>query len=108
MACELAGGNNDTKALFFPMALEPTPLRWFNKLRKDSVYTWEELKALFVENFVAVLTRSTTKTEFRNCKQNQGESLSEYYRRFSEMRATILDVLDSDVIEFFSEGIREH
>jgi hypothetical protein len=26
MACELAGGNNDTKALFFPMALEPTPL----------------------------------------------------------------------------------
>jgi hypothetical protein len=62
---------------------------------------------LFVENFAGVLTQPTTKTEFRNCKQNQGESLQEYYRPFSDMLATILDVSDSNVIEFFSEGIRE-
>jgi hypothetical protein len=68
MTCQLAGGKIDTKALFFPMALEPVPLQWFSKLRKSLVDTWENLKTLFVEKFVGVLTRPNTKIEFKNCK----------------------------------------
>jgi hypothetical protein len=29
---ELAGGDDDIKALFFPMAVEAMPLQWFDKL----------------------------------------------------------------------------
>ena len=38
-AVELVGGNNDIKALFLPMALEPVPLQWFDKLRPSSVHS---------------------------------------------------------------------
>lgn len=36
------------KLLFFPMALESIPLRWFNKLRKGSVDTWEDSSPYFL------------------------------------------------------------
>ena len=75
--CELAGGTNDAEALFFPMALESVPVQWFNKLRKGSIDTWEDLKALFVENFAGVITRLSTRNELRNYKL-PNESLREY------------------------------
>jgi hypothetical protein len=31
-AIEPAGGDNDIKAIFMPMALEPVPPQWFDKL----------------------------------------------------------------------------
>jgi hypothetical protein len=34
---ELAGGDDDFKALFFPMALEAMPLQWFDKLNVGSI-----------------------------------------------------------------------
>jgi len=40
---ELAGGDDDIKALFFPMALEAMPLQWFDKLRPRSIRGWEDL-----------------------------------------------------------------
>lgn len=104
--CGLVGGTNDAEALFFPMPLESVPVQWFNKLRKGSIDTWEDLKALFVENFAGVLTRLSNRNELRNCKL-PNESLREYYRRFSEKRSTVSDVSDYDMIEFFSDGILE-
>ena len=40
---ELAGGDDDLKALYFPMDLEPVPLTWFDKLRPISIMCWEDL-----------------------------------------------------------------
>jgi hypothetical protein len=34
---ELARGDDDIKALFFPMALENMPLQWFDKLNPGSI-----------------------------------------------------------------------
>jgi hypothetical protein len=34
---ELAGRDDDIKALFFPIALETMPLQWFNKLNPGSI-----------------------------------------------------------------------
>lgn len=92
---------------FFPMALEPVPLQWFNKLCHGSINSWEELEWAFAENFGGVLTRPSTRNKLRNCKQLPNESLRDYYRCFAEKRSTIFDVSDYDVIEFFSNGIRE-
>ena len=61
-------GSSDIKALFFPMALESVLLQWLNKLRLGSVDSWEDLKAMFVENFAGVLTRPSARNELRNCK----------------------------------------
>jgi hypothetical protein len=40
---ELAGGFDDIKALFFPMALEAMLLQWFDKLSPGSIRGWEDL-----------------------------------------------------------------
>jgi hypothetical protein len=84
---ELAGGDDDVKALFFPMALEAIPLQWFNKLRPGSIKSWEDLQRAFCENFAGIISHPITHTELKTPKQKPGESLRDYYRRFRELCA---------------------
>jgi hypothetical protein len=46
-----AGSSNTTKVIYFPMALEIAPLTWMDSLRKDSIDSWDALKAVFTNNF---------------------------------------------------------
>lgn len=62
---ELVGGDDDTKALFFPMALETLPLQWFDKLRPGSIKTWGDLQKAFFENFAGILTHPITQAELK-------------------------------------------
>jgi hypothetical protein len=36
-AIEVAGGSNITKVIYFPMALDPTPLTWLESLSNNSI-----------------------------------------------------------------------
>jgi hypothetical protein len=38
-------------------------------------------------------------------KQEQGETLRQYMRRFFDKRATVVDVTDKEVIDFFQDGL---
>lgn len=60
---KLVGGSNDHKALFLPMALESAPLAWFDKIKPDSIDSWENLQRMFAENFNGVLTSPSTQHE---------------------------------------------
>jgi hypothetical protein len=50
-AIEVAGGSNITKVVYFPMALDPTPLIWLESLSNNSIDSWEWLKKVFIDNF---------------------------------------------------------
>ena len=39
------------------------------------------------------------------CKQEQGESIRSYVKRFFNTKATIPNVADEDVIDYFQSGI---
>jgi hypothetical protein len=39
-----AGGNNDTKCLYFPFCLDQAPLTWLESLDKHSIDKWDQLK----------------------------------------------------------------
>jgi hypothetical protein len=41
-------------------------------------------------------------------KQEQGETLRNYMRRFFDKRATIVDVNDKEVIDLFQDGLYHH
>lgn len=84
---ELAGGDDDIKALFFLMALEAMPLEWFDRLRPGSIRYWEDLQRAFCHNFVGIITHPMTPAELKGLRQRKGETLREYYRQFEEMRA---------------------
>ena len=50
-AVSVAGGNTNTKVLYFPMALEPAPLTWLESLARESIHSWDDLKKAFINNF---------------------------------------------------------
>jgi hypothetical protein len=39
------------KALYFPVALESTPLTWLESLKPNSIDSWEDVKRVFIDNF---------------------------------------------------------
>ena len=47
----VAGGDTNTKVLYFPMALEPAPLTWLESLMCESIHSWDDLKKAFIDNF---------------------------------------------------------
>ena len=45
----VAGGDTNTKVLYFPMALEPASLTWLEILARESIHSWDDLKKAFTE-----------------------------------------------------------
>jgi hypothetical protein len=51
VAIEVSWGSNSTKALYFSIALESTPLTWLESLKPNSIDSWEDLRRVFINNF---------------------------------------------------------
>ena len=48
-------------ANYLPIMLTPTAMNWFTSLALDSIGSWEELKKVFTNNYMATCTRPGTK-----------------------------------------------
>ena len=58
--------------------LTPAAMSWFTSLAPDSIGSWEELKKVFTDNYMATCTRPGTK-HYLNCiNQKQSELLHSY------------------------------
>jgi hypothetical protein len=75
LSIENAGGNNDTKCLYFPFCLDHAPLTWLESLDKHSIDKWDQLKEQFTSNFAGSMGRSGTRMDLAMVKQEQGETL---------------------------------
>ena len=53
-----------------------------------------------------MLTHLSTQIELKTCKQKLDETFQEYYHYFAELRAQVYDIIDREVIEHFSNGIK--
>jgi hypothetical protein len=102
---ENAGGNNDTKCLYFPFCLDQDPLTWLESLEKYSIDKWDQLKDQFTSNFAGTMGRSGTRMDLAMVKQEQGETLRKYLRRFFDKRTTVVDVTDKEVIDLFQDSL---
>jgi hypothetical protein len=98
---ENAGGNSDTKCLYFPFCLDQAPLTWLESLDKHSIDKWDQLTEQFTSNFAGAMGRSGTRMDLAVVKQEQGETLRKYMRRFFDKRATVVDITDKEVIDLF-------
>jgi hypothetical protein len=105
LSIENAGGNNDTKCLYFPFCLDQAPLTWLESLDKHSIDKWDQLKEQFTSNFAGAMGRSGTRVDLAMVKQKQGETLRKYMRCFFDKRATVVDVTDKEVIDLFQDGL---
>jgi hypothetical protein len=100
-----AGGNNDMKCLYFPFCLDQAPLTWLESLEKYSIDKWDQLKEQFTSNFAGAMGRSGTRMDLAMVKQEQGETLLKYMRRFFDKCATVVDVTDKEVTDLFQDGL---
>jgi hypothetical protein len=108
LSIENAGGNNDMKCLYFPFCLDQAPLTWIESLEKYSIDKWDHLKEQFTSNFAGAMGRSGTRMDLAMVKQEEGETLRKYIRRFFDKRAIVVDVTDNEVINLFQDGLYHH
>jgi hypothetical protein len=105
LSIENAGGNNDTKCLYFLFCLDQAPLTWLESLEKYSIDKWDQLKDQLTSNFAGAMGRSGTRVDLAMVKQEQGETLRKYMWCFFDKRATLVDVSDKEVIDLFQDGL---
>ena len=87
------------------MALEPVPLTWLESLARESIHSWDDLKKAFIDNFQGSLHRVVTRYALSMCKQEQSKSIRSYVKHFFDTRATIPNVANDDIINYFQSGI---
>jgi hypothetical protein len=75
LAIENAGGDNNTKYLYFLFYLDQAPLTWLESLDKNSIDEWDQLKAPFTSNFTGAMGCSGTRMDLVMVKKEQGETL---------------------------------
>src|SRR6185437_2869067 len=76
-----------------------------SKAWRESIHSWEDLKKAFVDNFQGSLSRVATRHALSMIMQEQGESIRSYVKRFFDTRATIPNIADDDVIDYFQSSI---
>ena len=108
IAIRAAGGNTDVMANDLPVMLSQSANNWLMGLREDSIESWDDLKKVFVKNYMATCQQPGTKYDLEKLHQTFGEPLRSYIRRFSEMRITIPNIEDSEAISTFTRGLHHH
>jgi hypothetical protein len=71
LSIENAGGNNDTKCLYFSFCLDQAPLTWLKSLDKHSIDKWGQLKEQFTSNFAGAMGRSGTRMDLPWSSRNK-------------------------------------
>ena len=90
---------------YLPVMLTPTAMNWFTSLARDSIGSWEELKKVFTNNYMATCTRPGTKYDLNRINQKLSGLLRSYIQCFSEMRNSIPNITEVEVITAFIRGL---
>ena len=81
-AVHAAGGDTSIMVNYLPIMLTPTAMNWFTSLASDSIESWEQLKKVFIDNYMATCTRPGTKHDLNRIDQKPSELLHSYIRCF--------------------------
>ena len=77
-------------------------------LREDSIESWDDLKKVFVKNYMATCQQPGTKYDLEKLHQTSGELLRSCIKHFLETRNTIPNIGDSEAISTFIRGLHHH
>ena len=79
-AVHAAEGDTSVMANYLPIMLTPTAMNWLTSLAIDSIESWEQLKKVFTDNYIAMCTRLGTKHDMNHIYQKLSELLYSYIR----------------------------
>jgi hypothetical protein len=75
------------------------------RLKPNSIDSWEDLKRAFIDNFQRSMIRAGIRHDLSQVKQEMNETLRYYTRCFFKTRATIANITDEDIIRCFQNGL---
>jgi hypothetical protein len=105
LACQLGGTDDDNLIIRnLPLFLSNAARAWLEHLPPAQISNWDDLVKAFAGNFQATYVRPRNSWDLRSCRQQPGESLRDYIRRFSKQRTELPNIIDSDVIGVFLAG----
>jgi hypothetical protein len=105
LACQL-GGTDDNNLIIrnLPLFLSDAAQAWLEHLPPAQISDWDDLVKAFAGNFQGTYVRPGNSWDLQSCRQQLGESLREYIRRFSKQHTELPNITDSDVIGSFLAG----
>jgi hypothetical protein len=102
LACQLGGTDDDNLIIRnLPLFLSDAARAWLEHLPPAQISNWDDLVKAFAGNFQGTYVCPGNSWDLRSCRQQPGESLREYIRRFSKQRTELPNITDSDVIGAF-------
>jgi hypothetical protein len=105
LACQLGGTDDDNHIIRnLPLFLSDAARAWLEHLPPAQIFGWDDLVKDFKGNFQGMYVCPGNSWDLRSCRQQPGESLREYIRRFSKQRTELPNITDSDVIGAFLAG----
>jgi hypothetical protein len=105
LACQLGGTDDDNLIIRnLPLFLSDTARAWLEHLPPGQISNWDDLVQAFAGNFQGTYVRPGNSWDLQSCRQQPGESLRDYIRRFSKQRTELPNITDSDVIGAFLAG----
>jgi hypothetical protein len=105
LACHAGGATDDLFVIKnLPLYLGDSTRTWLEHLPRDKINDWTDLCWVFVGNFQGTYMRPSKQWELRNCKQQPGQSLREYIRRFFKHCIELPSATDNDTISAFQNG----
>jgi hypothetical protein len=105
LACQLGGTDDDNVIIRnLPLFLSDAARAWLEHLPPAQISNWDDLVRAFAGNFQGTYVRPGNSWDLRSCRQQPGESLRDYTRRFSKQRTELPNITDSDVIGAFLAG----
>jgi hypothetical protein len=87
LAYQLGGTDDDNLIIRnLPLFLSDAARAWLEHLPPAQISNWDDLVKAFAGNFQGTYMRPGNSWDLRSCRQQPGESLREYIRRFSKQR----------------------
>jgi hypothetical protein len=104
---EATGGDDRVNANFLHTALTGAAKSWLINLSEGSIHSWDQLCAMFIENFQGTYERLSTAETLKTIKQKHDESFCDYVKHFCNVRITIPHIQDIEIINAFRDGISD-
>ncbi|XP_060968733.1 uncharacterized protein LOC133036232 [Cannabis sativa] len=93
------------KCRILAATLEDNAHNWFSQLPEASISTWETFVDLFLTNFQATMMCRPPYTTLANIKQEVGESLQDYFKRFNAEVTKVENAPESSLVCMLITGV---
>src|SRR4051812_4695263 len=103
----MARGDDLHAIKYLPLKLKGPARHWLNSLPADSIGSWEDLEAAFLDNFLGTYVRPPDADDLSHIIQQPEESARQFWTRFLTKKNQIVNFPDAEALAAFKHNIRD-